>query len=614
VARVFTQADLDLLRKQGDRTTYDQVDDGVYSPSNDDLGGAINDKDLEVSQFLQDQLLSEREAKQNQDRSTASQPNQVLPSTGGIFSTLKSVLHPKQVQPVPSELLDAVRPAGMQSRVAEAELPPNDDDQDDDSDESQPVMAPRATADTSSPLAAPATQDISDPKKIDLERLKAFIDSQDGFTNRSVDDLAKAQQTRNQIIMANQLSKAGERVAAAFARKAPNYEVADQNIKLADNVVKDYQDRAAFEKVDPNSATSASYRAMIAQVMPKLVENPAFAKASASDLEKLFPALSKLAGPNSSAARGKQIVPIMGPDGKIQQILVDKITGEKTALGDAGFAYGTGTNKYTGENILIPRNGSQSSVSSVGAGGSIRPGSQVPGVMPGRAGNSVPTQSDIPNLHYTDLNPKNREQVDKLQKEFREADTKIQDFEGTIAGLGNLVQKNLDGTIGTIKRQLARTIGGEKGVLTDNDVKDFGGSDRVWLTIAQWAHAKKYGGMTPEIQQNYQAILDVAKQNIQIKRNMMEQQYYSPLRGLLPQANEPAIKEILQGKAAPQGADSMVDTSNGEAESKLAGIMNRNQSVRIKDDARKIQTFLSKNPNVDEKQAINLLRTKGFIH
>lgn len=167
---------------------------------------------------------------------------------------------------------------------------------------------------------------------------------------------------------------------------------------------------------------------------------------------------------------------------------------------------------------------------------------------------------------WKDMTPEQQTYMNKLGKDYRTESRPIDDFESTIDGLDQFVAANLDGTIGAIKRQLARTVGQEKGVMTDKDVAAFGGTDKVISAIAQYAHASVHGGMTDEIQKNFQAILDVSKKNIARKRLKINQKYIRPAKFRLgEQASEAFIHDALgmkqqekkqekrAGKEAPYG-------------------------------------------------------------
>jgi len=162
-----------------------------------------------------------------------------------------------------------------------------------------------------------------------------------------------------------------------------------------------------------------------------------------------------------------------------------------------------------------------------------------------------PVEPEQPNMTWENLNKEQRKSVDELSKEYRKESQDIIDFESTIKGLDRFVKENIDGTVGSIKRQLARTVGQEKGVMTDKDVAAFGGTDKIVSAIAQYAHAKVKGGMTDTIRDNFSKIIKVANKNIADKRRTIEERYYAPLRQKLPQANETAIKQFILGKVLP---------------------------------------------------------------
>jgi hypothetical protein len=147
---------------------------------------------------------------------------------------------------------------------------------------------------------------------------------------------------------------------------------------------------------------------------------------------------------------------------------------------------------------------------------------------------------------WKDMTPDQQDYTSKIGKEYRTETKPIDDFETTIEGLDSFVAANLDGTVGAIQRQLARTVGQEKGVMTDRDVAAFGGTDRVTQMIAQYAHAKVHGGMTDEIQKNFRNILKVAAKNIARKRAKINAKYVRPMKFRLgDRASDAFIHEAL---------------------------------------------------------------------
>lgn len=200
-------------------------------------------------------------------------------------------------------------------------------------------------------------------------------------------------------------------------------------------------------------------------------------------------------------------------------------TGEMTRIGEKGYAYGVVKDPISGQNVLR---------------------SDLPGIYKGRS--LSPGENEIAtNFSYDVLNPSDRKYIDNLSKEYRSISKPIDDFEGTVNGLDSFVKANLDGTKGSIQRQLARTVGQEKGVMTDRDVAAFGGTEKVITAIAQYAHAKVHGGMTPEIQKNYENILRIASGNIARKRLMIERKYILPanLRLSKYHPNQDQVRQVL---------------------------------------------------------------------
>lgn len=264
----------------------------------------------------------------------------------------------------------------------------------------------------------------------------------------------------------------------------------------------------------------------VAEVLMKTYKRPISDVVSAAVEMKLTDEKEKLV----SSFAHKQLTTIEGEDGQAWRAEYDKETGKITPIAPAGYAPSTYTDPATGKVKL------KKSLTQIKAG-AIRQGASPKEAYATIADEASSGRADLRAQEMYDLireqRPLYREQIDSLGKEFRKEAEVIDEFESKVNALDQLVEANIDGTIGAIKRNLARTVGGEKGVLTDRDVESFGGTDKLATSIGQYIHAKTHGGMTPAIQRNFKKIMDVANKNIQTRRRVLENKYITPvvLRG-----------------------------------------------------------------------------------
>lgn len=271
--------------------------------------------------------------------------------------------------------------------------------------------------------------------------------------------------------------------------------------------------------------------------------------------------LKEMTGSSSTGRNVWRLTTLENDEGKATTYRVNTKTGEKQEVGKRGFAPAFVKDPKTGK--LINR-------------------------LSGEFAKFDDKEEKTYNK-YIDMDPEERKFVEGKLKDYTKDIADVDDFEETLQNLGQFVGENLDGTIGAIKRQLARTVGQEKGVMTDADVAAFGGTDKVLSMIAQFAHAKSKGGMTKEIQDNFNAILKVATKSASRKRSIVQNRYVNPIKFRLgDEANDEFIHKIL-GIKAPKKSKG----NSRKIESRISGFMKKN--------------------NLSREKAINILKSKGLL-
>lgn len=110
-----------------------------------------------------------------------------------------------------------------------------------------------------------------------------------GSSIGSDDALKQAQSARDTQVLINQLGKSGALIAAGLAKAKPGAadSIFDKNIDLANNKVKDYQDRLSNQDSNPGSAASQAMRGIALKMGFKFGDN-----VSAEDIKKQIPQLT----------------------------------------------------------------------------------------------------------------------------------------------------------------------------------------------------------------------------------------------------------------------------------------------------------------------------------
>lgn len=184
---------------------------------------------------------------------------------------------------------------------------------------------------------------------------------------------------------------------------------------------------------------------------------------------------------------------------------------------------------------------------------------------------------------YDDLlqvNPNKAKYLDKQTEKFSKESKELEDFENSLSNIDTLVSENIDGTMGAIKRQFGRTIGGEKGVMTDRDVDAFGGTDKAIEAIAQYAHAKVHGGMTDQIRNNYMRLLSAAKKSAERRRFNTQSRYMEQVSNRLGNVDKSMISTNMGFRETPIG---YVEVLSGSSKGQQRPIINNSSIDKLKE-------------------------------
>lgn len=130
------------------------------------------------------------------------------------------------------------------------------------------------------------------------------IDFGEGHSIASDDRYKQAQNLASQGELVNSLGKSGSLIGASIAGAKPGVadSIFDANIKSAQGLPKQYEDRVKFEKEDPNSSMSKGYKELAKSMGFNIQGN-----ASAADIEKIIPQFANIYNQEQARiARGEQ--------------------------------------------------------------------------------------------------------------------------------------------------------------------------------------------------------------------------------------------------------------------------------------------------------------------
>lgn len=271
---------------------------------------------------------------------------------------------------------------------------------------------------------------------------------------------------------------------------------------------------------DSESATSQFYRQIARQQYPKINIPDTL---SARHIIKL-----KL-GPQSGEGKGTfQQAPVIDPTTGHQQLYkFDTRTGEATPVGGLSKAYAAQTriDPYTGKLIAIQPGAPEKSPIQIGSG------------------EKIPTEKR--DIVFQDLNPEQRKELKDVEKEYR-ADIKDSvEFGETLNGLNDLISADIPAAIPVIRRQLARSVGREVGVMTDRDVSQFSGDPSFLAALERFAKMQATGKMTERDKQQYQQIMEMAQNNLRKSIDNRASYHVTRLSQRVPEATDTSLRNIL---------------------------------------------------------------------
>lgn len=283
------------------------------------------------------------------------------------------------------------------------------------------------------------------------------------------------------------------------------------------------KEKAQKEMYDPQSETSKMYRDLVKRSFPNIEINE---EVPAHVLKGL---ISK-PGKATRAFQQSQYMTKGGDpvtfDPSTNQYM-NPMTGQAVQSQDVVRNYvKTITDPRTGE-IMEVRPG-------VGVVGSVTPTKKVP-------------KKGEPEVDYTYdmLNPNQKKTFAKIEDDFRKETEESREFSEILVNIEDLVDSDISAAIPAVKRQLARSVGKEVGVMTDRDVAAFSGDLSLMGALQRFAKMQATGKMTEEDKKQYRGIIEITKRNINKAMDSRAKYHSGRIKARIPNATNRSINSLL---------------------------------------------------------------------
>ena len=348
---------------------------------------------------------------------------------------------------------------------------------------------------------------------------------------QDVDDLKQAIMDRESQQRTSNLMKNFESIGQAIAGgQTGNFEVdqsyyddLDRQAKDKIESIKDKRDEDEKKALrDPKSDISAYAR----ELASKSLGRPIPDNISAAQLEQLG---INTRGTQTGNKRF-QFQRVFDPaTNQVKLVKADTATGEISPTDQiAGFSTQFKTDPRTGEVI------------------SLNP------ALGGKTGQITGPESEKPkeepkevDYTYQMLNKRQQDGLKDAQTSFQKEMKDARDFGEILDNVSDLVTADISAAIPAIKRQLARSVGKEVGVMTDKDVEAFSGDQSLIGALTRFAKMTAEGTMTEEDKKQYNQIIAIARRNLSKAMDIRSNYYTRQLKQRLPDASMNSLKQLM---------------------------------------------------------------------
>ena len=218
----------------------------------------------------------------------------------------------------------------------------------------------------------------------------------------------------------------------------------------------------------------------------------------------------------------------------------------------------------------------------------VRPGVGVVGTVAGapKKAPTVVSESDRKDYTYEMLNKEQRKGLTDARKEYLKDIDDSREFGEVLMNVKSLIDSDISAAIPAIKRQLARSVGKEVGVMTDADVAAFSGDQSLVGALERFAKLQATGKMTDEDKSQFMEIVSIAEQNLDRGVENRAKFHIGGLKNRLPDATEQSVRSLLSVE------DSKPETSNPKLEQAKAWLEQNPDHPRAAEVQAKIQRMM----------------------
>lgn len=168
---------------------------------------------------------------------------------------------------------------------------------------------------------------------------------------------------------------------------------------------------------------------------------------------------------------------------------------------------------------------------------------------------TLPEEQKV-DVTYEMLTPNQRKDFKDVENQFMADIKDAREFGDTLEGIGDLVEADISAAIPAIKRQLARSVGREVGVMTDKDVEAFSGDQSLIGALERYAKMQLMGTMTERDKSQYDRLISIARANLNEALKSRGRYHVNRLQNRIPGATEESLKSLMSVDASmPVGID-----------------------------------------------------------
>jgi len=200
-----------------------------------------------------------------------------------------------------------------------------------------------------------------------------------------------------------------------------------------------------------------------------------------------------------------------------------------------------------------------------------------------------------------------QERLDKISDDYNKYIDKVRTEVGQLRNFNTLTLENPEGALGIIRNLAARVLGKEVGALTEGDLKRVYGTGKLTEKFKQFIQTQKEDKMTPQIQQNFLNMLDVALGSFQSDFEKKRKDALGQIKGI-PTENTYLSDEYVTQKFP----DFASEIKKIRSEADKTSIYTPQQEARINADMKEQSSEVERKTK-DGRIAVFNKKTKQFL-